>query len=172
MRSTKVLVLSALLIIAIIAVNVVTVVYLISNNAPDSETDNGEVELSHVPDTMIIHGENGESYRSDGVHSNRIIDIATTNKSRNAAGEYFMEYDSITPNETGAVYVEYLFDENVTFAVDLQFERRIITTKQIYFIMTGEYNGMFCVNTDEGLKTFGRLNPDQYLLEIVVETLE
>ena len=38
--------------------------------------------------------------------------------------------------------------------------------------MTGEYNGMFCVNTDEGLKTFGRLNPDQYLLGIVVETLD
>ena len=162
-----------MLIIAIIAVNVVTVVHLVNHhNASNNETVDGEVELSHVPDTMIIHGENGENYRSDGVHSNRIIDIATTNKSRNAAGEYFMEYDSITPNETGAVYVEYLFDENVTFAIDLQFERRIITTKQIYFIMTGEYNGMFCVNTDEGLKTFGRLNPDLYLLDIVVETLE
>lgn len=160
MRLTKKNTIIIILVTAILAVNIssVVLIFCYSSNKSDSKKE------TVFPDPDIITVYNGDAVVEITAKYDYDYIVTDINKRINYL-EYFDEIESLEVNTE--TYIEYKYSElkNVTF--NLSIERRTVKVSSIRFILTGNDHGRIVIVTDSGEVILEKLSPNGELIKRV-----
>lgn len=156
---TKILI--AVIIILIVIVNIFTAVTLIKYFNDKSESQ----DIFTKPSKIILHnGEKTFTVTPDDIDFKKITEL---NKKGATYIEWYTLVGSIDPSTIDDIWVEYLYDDEHKFVLELDLERREITTNRVGFILTNKYNGYISIYTSDEIVTVGALDVQSELIKLV-----
>ena len=161
-RSKNILI--ALLSIAIISINLVSVLYYLSHRTT----------AEHVfgnPDTIEIKcGEKLVSLSADDKAYSKIL---TYTDERTNFSQYYIPSDtSISFDEYDNLCIRFVYNDAFCFAFDYQYERKMITAESIVFPLKEAVNSYVTINTADGSETISGLAISAELINLADELLK
>ena len=159
MRSTKRIIITVILLVAIVAVNAFSGVLLFrffTSGDEDGEQDT----VFPAPDKIYVY--NGDAI-VETVSKNDYDYIVTDINTRSNYLEYFSDIQSLETKTE--MYIEYKYSELEYVTYDLQMERTTVKASSIRFILTGDDHGKIVIVTDNGEIILEKLSPSPNLIE-------
>lgn len=161
-RSKNILI--ALLSIAIIGVNLVTVLYYLSHR-PVAEHEFG------IPDTIEVrYGEKIVKLTSDDKEFSKILDFTD---SRTKFIQYYTPADTqINFDKFSGLYIRFVYDHALSFTFDYQYERKTSEVTSITFPLQDTVSSYAVVGSADSTETLSGLAINAELIKLAEELVK
>lgn len=159
----------AVLAVLIVAVNGLTVFYIIPKDDPTKETATENTSLFGTPSEIVLY--KGDKKCIVAPTDKAFQTILVLNEKRASFAEYFITLPTIISEDSENLYLEYHYEDPYSFSFPLQLETQSLQTQKISFALSGNDSSSFTIDTNEGTLSLGTLNIDATLIELAKELL-